>query len=103
MLPRPDRRTLRQTARLLTGHSPTVLTDDGVARGILSDMLRLACRRRQTADDWLARIIALVRRSAQRPRGVALADLAGMDEVAAWGEALAQDLAGYRRSSVPAD
>jgi cell division protease FtsH len=98
-LPPPDLSVLRQVGRILSGRSPRTATRADFADGagsVSPHLLRLARRPGQTADAWLGRLAELLAVSTAPPRRITLAELAGMDEVVAWGEALARDLADYK-------
>ena len=100
VLPRPDVAALRQTARIMTGHSPRMTAWPSIGPVLLPEHLRLACRPNQSADGWMERLAGIVQSVAAPPSGIALADLAGMPAVVEWGNALAQDIDGYRAGRI---
>ncbi len=89
---------LRMVARLLTGRSPAQASTPApdLVRRLTPRLLQIACRRGQTPEAWLRRLVALVTVPAVPAYGISLDDLAGMDAVVEWGRALARDLADYR-------
>ena len=99
-LPGPRPADLRQVGRTLTGRSPRTAVGVDWTPGVSPDLLRLARRSGQTADEWLLRLEQLVAANVPAPPAITLGQLAGMDEVVAWGEALARDLADYKAGRI---
>jgi adenylate kinase family enzyme len=84
-----------EMVRLLTGAKPAAPIGQDVCRALSPDDLRLAYRRGQSADDFVAAAIRLVPAAAS-PRSLGLDDMHGMKEAVDWGKGLAEDLRLYR-------
>jgi hypothetical protein len=88
---------------------PDAKVAPAVAAALTPRLLRLARRPRQSADDYIRRLSALVAAegadtvvAARSPRELPTLDrLHGMDEAADWGRSLAASLDAYRAGSLP--
>lgn len=106
---------LAMVARRLCGRKAACPFPDDEATAATPRLLRLARRPGQTAGAYLAKLRDLIARerksetfrgaaaaAADSPRTTpALDRLHGLDEAAAWGRALARDLAAYRAGTLP--
>ncbi len=106
---------LAMVARKLCGRKAACPFPDDEATAATPRLLRLARRPGQTAGAYLAKLRDLIARerksetfrgaaaaAADSPRTTpALDRLHGLDEAAAWGRALARDLAAYRAGTLP--
>lgn len=97
-----DARMLRSVIGEVTGRAPTAEVPEAVAAAVTPDILRMARGRRQSADAYLARLVALVGAPvpAGRP-GPTLDGIHGMEEAVAWGRRWIRDLGAYRSGAIP--
>lgn len=94
-VPPLDAAFIRRLAEFVTRTSLTSAAPEQVPSNISVDDMAFAARRGQDADAYLARLLQLLSRRTKAPT-LRLEDLSGMDEVVAWGTALARDLADYK-------
>lgn len=87
-------------ARLGGGRRPAIGPTDALAGRLQPDDLRACLRRNQAPEDYVGRIVRLVRARVPPRPPIALRDLAGMDEAVRWGKSLAADLAAWRAGSL---
>ena len=100
-IPPLDAELLRGVIREITGKAPVEAIPDSVAAALTPDVLRVARRTRQSADAYLARLVALAGDTvpAGRP-GPDLDGVHGMDEAVAWGKRWIRDLGEYRAGRI---
>ena len=101
-IPPLDAGLLRAIIREVAGKVPAADIPEQVAAAVTPDILRLARRRRQSADAYLAGIVALLEAAvpAGRP-GPDLDGIHGMDEAVAFGRRWIRDLGEYRAGRIP--
>jgi cell division protease FtsH len=115
-LPRLSGADVAAVAKALCGETPTVVVSDEMAAVVSPRLLRLACRRNQTADAYLAKLIRLIEHdhrdrtdtyawvadasSASVREAPMLSRLHGMEEAVAWGMAVANDLRDFRAGRI---
>ena len=108
-LPHPTPDDVGYVAKAITGEQPSDgLTSDEAAR-LTPRLLRLAVRRDQTADMWIAKLRELLLREQtpvaapppEPPRDAPdLSRLHGMPDAVEWGLALARDIQAYRKGEL---
>ncbi|MDE1146735.1 MAG: AAA family ATPase [Azospirillaceae bacterium] len=80
---------------------PTRTLSDGLCALLTAADLKLAARPATSPDDWIDRLERMAKARVRLPApGPRLADLHGMSEAVAWGEALNRDLAAYRAGAL---
>ena len=102
-IPQPDWLGIASAITALTGEAPTEVLSDSLCRMVTAGDLTLASRPNQSANEFVGRLMKLVQGGlpADAPTGTpavpALDSVHGMPEAAAWGLALARDLAEFSR------
>lgn len=91
----PDGAIVAKVVEAMCGSPPSIVFPDDLCHHLADSDLLLAARKRQTADQYVTRLIKLVRQKAKPSSTMTLDDIGGMHEAVAWGRTLARDLADY--------
>lgn len=97
-----DGRVVTAVIQKVTGHRPASRPASELCRKLTLNDLCLAIRPGSTANDIMFRLGQVVARraTASTAEGPRLADLHGLAQARAWGEALARDMDAYRRREI---